>query len=88
VNIHIWQADSLENIKGAYDVILANINRNILLQYMADMRRLLSPGGVLLLSGIMVQDEKIILENARKQGLQRQQQVEQDNWLAIKLVTE
>lgn len=87
VNIHIWQADSLENIKGAYDVILANINRNILLQYMADMRRLLSPGGVLLLSGIMVQDEKIILENAQKQGLQRQQQVEQDNWLAIKLVT-
>lgn len=85
-DIRIWQADSLQNIPGPYDILLANINRNILLQYMADMRRLLVPGGLLLLSGIMTQDEPAILESAALQGLQRQQQVEKDNWLAMKFI--
>ena len=71
-----------------YEIILANINRNILLQFMPDMRGLLRPGGQLLLSGIMTQDEKIILESAAKAGLQRLQQLEKDNWLAIRLVAE
>lgn len=85
-DIRIWQADSLKNITGPYDIILANINRNILLQYMADMRRLLTPGGHLLLSGIMTQDEPAILESASLQGLVRLQQEEKDNWLAMKLI--
>jgi ribosomal protein L11 methyltransferase len=87
VEVNIWQADSLEAVEGPYDIILANINRNILLQFMPEMRRLLRPGGQLLLSGIMTQDEKIILESAAKAGLQRLQQLEKDNWLAIRLVT-
>ncbi|WP_217601488.1 50S ribosomal protein L11 methyltransferase [Chitinophaga sp. GbtcB8] len=88
VEVNIWQADSLEDLEGPYDIILANINRNILLQFMTSMRRLLNPGGQLLLSGIMTQDEKIILESAAKAGLQRLEQVEKDNWLAIRLVAE
>lgn len=84
-DIRIWQADSLKDITGPYDIILANINRNILLQYMADMRRLLAPGGHLLLSGIMTQDEPAILESASLQGLVRRQQAEKDNWLAMEL---
>jgi ribosomal protein L11 methyltransferase len=83
--VKIWQADSLQDITGPYDVLLANINRNILLQFMADMRRLLVPGGYLLLSGIMTQDEPAILDSARANGLVRLQQVEKDNWLAMKL---
>jgi ribosomal protein L11 methyltransferase len=85
-DIRIWQADSLTNITGPYDIILANINRNILLQYMADMRRLLVPGGQLLLSGIMTQDEPAILESASLQGLVRSQQEEKDNWLAMRFI--
>jgi ribosomal protein L11 methyltransferase len=85
-DIRIWQADSLKDLSGPYDIILANINRNILLQYMADMRRLLVPGGYLLLSGIMTQDEPAILESASLQGLVRLEQEEKDNWLAMKLI--
>ena len=84
-DIDIWQADSLRDISGPYDVILANINRNILLEFMPDMRRLLAPGGRLLLSGIMTQDEPAILESAQKQGLSLVKQVEKDNWLAMSL---
>jgi ribosomal protein L11 methyltransferase len=85
-NINIWQAGSLQDLTGPYDILLANINRNILLQYMPDLFRLLVPGGQLLLSGIMSQDEAAILESASRQGLVRQQQVEKDNWLAMRLM--
>ncbi|WP_188316211.1 50S ribosomal protein L11 methyltransferase [Chitinophaga agrisoli] len=84
-NINIWRADSLQELTGPYDVILANINRNILLQFMPDMRRLLAPGGHLLLSGIMTEDGPAILESANAQGLTLQQQVGKDNWLAMSL---
>jgi ribosomal protein L11 methyltransferase len=65
---------------------LANINRNILLEFMGDMRRLLVSGGVLLLSGILKEDEKAILEAARSNALVLDQQIEKDNWLAMKLL--
>ncbi|GAA0556259.1 50S ribosomal protein L11 methyltransferase [Chitinophaga japonensis] len=83
----IWQADSLQDITGLYDVVLANINRNVLLQSMPDMRRLLAPGGQLLLSGILVADEPEILDSAAAQGLLKQRRVEKDNWLALSLLT-
>jgi ribosomal protein L11 methyltransferase len=67
-------------------VVLANINRNILLEFMGDMRRLLVSGGVLLLSGILKEDEKAILEAARQHALVLDQQIEKDNWLAMKLL--
>ncbi|ASZ14308.1 50S ribosomal protein L11 methyltransferase [Chitinophaga sp. MD30] len=85
-HISIWRADSLSEIEGTYDLILANINRNILLTFMADMRRLLHPGGILLLSGILTTDEATILEAAGKQGLEMTGKAEKDNWLALKLI--
>jgi ribosomal protein L11 methyltransferase len=50
------------------------------------MRRLLVSGGVLLLSGILKEDEKAILEAARQHALVLDQQIEKDNWLAMKLL--
>lgn len=86
VHIHIWRADSLSEMEGTYDLILANINRNILLTCMEDMRRLLHPGGTLLLSGILTTDEATILEAANRQGLEMTGKAEKDNWLALKLI--
>jgi len=85
--VRIWQANSLQDIPGPYDALLANINRNVLLQSMPGMRRLLAPGGQLLLSGILVVDEPAILESAAAQGLLTQHRVEKDNWLALSLLT-
>ena len=84
--IRVWQSDTLKSVKDTYNVVLANINRNILLQYMADMRRLLVSGGVLILSGILKEDENAILEAARKHALVLETQIEKDNWLAMKLL--
>jgi ribosomal protein L11 methyltransferase len=84
--VKVWQADTLSNITNTYNVVLANINRNILLEFMGDIRRLLDAGGILILSGILKEDETVILEAAGKHGLQREAQLEKDNWLAIKLL--
>lgn len=84
--VKVWKADTLKNIVNSYNVVLANINRNILLEFMADMRRLLVSGGVLVLSGILKEDETVILEAARQHGLVLEEQLEKDNWLAMKLL--
>ncbi|TWW01473.1 50S ribosomal protein L11 methyltransferase [Chitinophaga pinensis] len=84
--VKVWQADSLKNIRNSYNVVLANINRNILLEFMADMRRLLVRDGILLLSGILKEDETAILEAARQHALVLETQLEKDNWLAMKLL--
>jgi ribosomal protein L11 methyltransferase len=84
--VKVWQADSLEGVKEVYDIVLANINRNILLAFMADMRRLLVPGGILLLSGIMPADETVILAAAREQGFDLQTKLDKDNWLAMQFM--
>lgn len=71
-----------------YDVILANINRNILLQYMTTLRSLLKENGSLLLSGLLKADETIIEDAAHAAGLNKRKQLERDNWIALLFKTE
>jgi ribosomal protein L11 methyltransferase len=82
-HVKVWQADSLEQLDGPYDVVLANINRNILLRFMKDMRRLLHKNGLLLLSGILTDDEQIITSNALANGFIFERKAQKENWLAI-----
>jgi ribosomal protein L11 methyltransferase len=84
--VKVWQSDTLKNIRNTYHIVLANINRNILLEFMADMRRLLERNGILLLSGILKEDEPAILEAARQHGLVLETALDKDNWLAMKLL--
>jgi ribosomal protein L11 methyltransferase len=75
---------SLEDVEQIqYDIILANINRHILLQYMNRVAALLVTGGVLLLSGILKEDEGIITEAASAAGLKKYAVKEMKNWLVI-----
>ena len=68
---------------GKYDVILANINRNILLQDMSTYARSLRLDGRLLVSGFYVEDIAMLEVEAQEQGLTLIQTVEMDNWAAI-----
>jgi ribosomal protein L11 methyltransferase len=84
-NIIAKQGDAklLENEK--FDIILANINRNILISDMHIYAASLKKEGLLLLSGFYTQDLPLILEKAELQGLKYISQLEQDNWMAVKL---
>lgn len=76
---------SLEVVAGEqYDIILANINRHILLAYMSDMQQALNPGGQVLMSGILPEDEELVTQEAEKVGLKKQSMTASDKWICIR----
>ena len=75
-----------EAISGSFDVILANINRNILLDQMPVYSRSLTAGGVLCLSGFYESDLEIIKAKAAELELQFEKVVERDEWVSARFV--
>jgi ribosomal protein L11 methyltransferase len=74
--------ESIEQQNG-FEIILANINRNILLQYMPTLFTLLRPGGMLLMSGLLTEDEAIIREAATAAGFTQGPMHSRNNWICI-----
>ena len=73
-------------IRGQYDCILANINRNILLADMASYVRALKPqGGRILLSGFYTTDIPMLLEAAASLGLAEVSRRTRDDWALLVL---
>ncbi|WP_251623214.1 50S ribosomal protein L11 methyltransferase [Odoribacter lunatus] len=81
VSIKIGDASLLKHEK-AFDFILANINRNILLEDMHRYVQHLSPNGYLIMSGFYTQDLPLIQEKAAELNLQFHRQKIKDNWVA------
>ncbi len=82
-NITVKQG-SLEDVPATkWDIILANINRHILLQYMTTMYSLLDDNGVLLLSGLLAEDKEIIAGSAAGTGFGLVKVTQIDNWISI-----
>ena len=73
-------------IRGQYDYILANINRNILLADMASYVRALKPqGGRIFLSGFYTADIPMLLEKATSLGLTEVSRRSRDDWALLVL---
>lgn len=68
-NIAVSQGDasSLES-KGPFDMVIANINRNILLADMKHYIARMNPGAELLMSGFYIDDIPVIREEAERTG--------------------
>ena len=69
-----------------FDVVLANINRNVLLNDMKFYAACLSAGGELYLSGFYVEDIPLIEAEAKKHGLQLMNFKEKNNWALVKTI--
>lgn len=69
-----------------YDLILANINRNILLSLMGRFAAALNDGGVLLVSGFLEQDIDSLRAGATAASLEAQCERIRDGWVAMKIV--
>ncbi|PJA10002.1 MAG: 50S ribosomal protein L11 methyltransferase [Flavobacteriales bacterium CG_4_10_14_0_2_um_filter_32_8] len=69
-----------------FDAILANINRNILLNDMNKYANVLSKGGNLLLSGFFNVDKNLLLAEASKLGLELTYCEEKKEWLMLHLI--
>jgi ribosomal protein L11 methyltransferase len=74
-------------LKGKnYDLIIANINRNILLNDMQAYVDCLNKGGILLLSGFYNQDIPFIDASCTEKGLTYVKKFERNNWVSLKYV--
>ncbi|MHB1197582.1 MAG: 50S ribosomal protein L11 methyltransferase [Lutibacter sp.] len=85
-HIAVYEGDAslLKNKK--YELIIANINRNILLNDMHIYASCLNDKGVILLSGFYKEDIAVIDAEISKYGLKLDKQIERNNWVALKYV--
>ncbi|MCA6078597.1 50S ribosomal protein L11 methyltransferase [Fulvivirga sedimenti] len=71
------------DIQGAYDIILANINKNVLLEEMDYYNSYLVPGGVLMLSGFYDYDEQDIINRVIPLGFELVKTGHRNHWSAL-----
>lgn len=84
-NIKAYQGDASMLNDQRYDIIIANINRNILLNDMDTYNRCLNIGGKLLLSGFYTQDIPFIETRTKELGLSIAKTYTKNNWVGIQL---
>ncbi len=84
IKVYEGTADLL--VDQQYDIIIANINRNILLEDIPAYVKCLAPDGLLFLSGFYVEDIPIITEKCEEVGLKFEKNLEKNNWVAVKYV--
>jgi ribosomal protein L11 methyltransferase len=84
--ISVYEGDASLLVDKKYDIIIANINRNILLNDMQHYVDCLNENGILFLSGFYTEDIPVISESCTKKRLTYVKQFERNNWVALKFV--
>ncbi|WP_276481699.1 50S ribosomal protein L11 methyltransferase [Paraflavitalea pollutisoli] len=85
--IVLEKADSLEKY-GRFNIILANINKHVLLANMASLQQHLTPGGVIIMSGLLAGDRSDILHSASTNGIQFVDEKQHQAWIALQFTTQ
>lgn len=84
MDIHLGDASILPSL-GTFDLIIANINRNILLNDMATYVSRLNRGGQLLMSGFYSEDVESIASHGSELGLNLVEVREDEGWAVVRL---
>ncbi len=66
-----------------YDLILANINRNVILATAGALYERLKPGGIVFFSGILAQDEQLLIDRLTEAGFNHQETRRREDWRAF-----
>lgn len=85
-NINVFQGDASLLINQQFDLIIANINRNILLEDIKHYAHVLKSGGILLLSGLYDKDLSMIRNEAFDHNIDYISHYEKHNWIAGKFL--
>ena len=81
----LGDASILNKVEGTFDLVMANINRNILLNDMPQFVSKMNADATLILSGFYTDDCQILIEKAQTLGLTLQQQKEDQKWACLVL---
>ncbi len=85
-NITVYEGDAAILKDKKYDLIIANINRNILLNDMQSYVDCLNPKGTILFSGFYTEDIPYIDASCIEKGLTFVKKLERNNWVSLKYV--
>lgn len=85
LEVYFGNASVINHISGVFDVVLANINRNILIEDMKSFRGVLNEGGYMILSGFYEEDIPVLLEKAKEFGLYESGRRTDNNWACLVL---
>jgi len=86
VDVYKGDAELLADKTNKYDLVIANINRNILLNDMEAYAKTLKTGGIILFSGFYIEDITAIEEAANQQNMFLDHQLERNNWASLKFI--
>lgn len=87
-NIEVFHGDAhvLSHVSGVFDVVLANINRNILLNDMPTYLEIMNAGSVMIISGFYEEDVKLLDEKANSLGLVKTSQKSDNHWCCLTFI--
>ena len=83
----LGDATILNKVEGYFDLVTANINRNILLNDLPTFRSKMAEGAYLILSGFYTADIPLLLDKAEECGLRMVSQLEENGWASLLLAT-
>jgi ribosomal protein L11 methyltransferase len=84
--VEIRLAEINEIGESSFDLIVANINRHILLEIGSELKNKLAVSGRLILSGLLQTDREDIIEHYTSLGLKLIRNLDMDEWCALVLV--
>ena len=68
-----------------FDIILANINRNVILEFLDQMISLLDTNGILCLSGLLQTDEETVLRHLEKYPVEITDKQTEEEWMLMQI---
>jgi len=81
--VRVLLADDMSSSGITFDVMLANINRNVIMNSLQSWRNFLRPDGVLVVSGILVTDTQDVSDMAARSGFSVEKQLTEAGWASI-----
>ena len=84
----LGDATILNKVEGSFGLVMANINRNILLNDLPTFRSKMADGAQLILSGFYTDDIPLLVDKAEECGLQLVSQLEENGWACLLLATQ
>lgn len=84
-NIEVLHGDIhiLSHVEGLFDIVTANINRNILLEDLPTFKDVMHEKSILILSGFYENDAPILVEKAQELGLSLQKEEKKNRWCML-----
>ena len=81
--VTIYQMDLASLSPAAFDLIAANIQLNVIVPMLPEMKKRLATGGVALLSGLLANDRDEILRQLKEHGFEVREEIIENEWIGL-----